>query len=53
MVCMGVGEEDRVNVRDVLAERLGAEIRRGVNKDMTPFVLNQQGGSSPLVLWII
>lgn len=52
MVCMGMGKENGINVRNALPYCLGTEIRGGVDQDVSAFILDQQGGACSGVLWI-
>ncbi len=47
VVGVGVGEEHRIQMVDARAQRLSAEIRRGVDEHVAPLVAHQDRGASP------
>lgn len=53
MVRMGMGEKDRVDVGDPLAEGLPPEVRRGVYEDVLPLRLYDDGSPGSLVPWVV
>src|SRR5215467_35776 len=50
---MRVGVENRIQMRDVLADRLDVKIRRGIDQHGLAAVLQHDGWSCPAVVWIV